>query len=162
MSPKSRFIKPSPKWRRRRKEALTAHREQTHGHVERLEEVFEMMGKRSQTKPCEAIRGIISEGEETIEDFGQSPAIDAGLVAAGQAVGALRDGALRGSDRLGEAIEYAQSSGSPRRNCRRKGVQVADPNRCYQGRREGRPAEIMTNAPSPQVSNFCSAFQAMQ
>ena len=49
---------------------------------------------------------IISETcEETIEDFGQSPAIDAGLVAAGQAVGALRDGALRGSDRLGEAIE---------------------------------------------------------
>ena len=45
-----------------------------------------MMGKRSETKPCEAIRGIISEGEETIEDFGQSPAIDAGLVAAGQAV----------------------------------------------------------------------------
>jgi len=121
-----------------------------------------MMGKRSQTKPCEAIRGIISEGEETIEDFGQSPAIDVGLVAAGQAVGASRDGALRGSDRLGEAIEYAQSSGSPRRNCSRKGVQVADPNRCYQGRREGRPAEIMTNAPSPQASNFCSAFQAMQ
>ena len=57
---------------------------------------------------------IISETcEETIEDFGQSPAIDAGLVAAGQAVGALRDGALRGSDRLGEAIEYAQSSDSP-------------------------------------------------
>jgi ferritin-like metal-binding protein YciE len=68
------------------KEAFTAHREQTHGHIERLEEVFEMMGKRSQTKPCEAFRGIISEGEETIEDFGQSPAIDAGLVAAGQAV----------------------------------------------------------------------------
>jgi ferritin-like metal-binding protein YciE len=68
------------------KEAFTAHREQTHGHIERLEEVFEMMGKRSQTKPCEAIKGIISEGEETIEDFGQSPAIDAGLVAAGQAV----------------------------------------------------------------------------
>jgi ferritin-like metal-binding protein YciE len=68
------------------KEAFTAHREQTHGHIERLEEVFEMMGKRSQTKPCEAIRGIISEGEETIEDFGLSPAIDAGLVAAGQAV----------------------------------------------------------------------------
>jgi hypothetical protein len=86
------------------------------GHIERLEEVSEMMGKRSETKPCEATRGIISEGEKTIEDFGQSPAIDAGLVAAGQAVGALRDGALRGSDRLGEAIEYAQSSGSPRRN----------------------------------------------
>jgi len=68
------------------KDAFSAHREQTHGHIERLEEVFEMIGKRPETKPCEAIRGIISEGEETIEDFGQSPAIDAGLVAAGQAV----------------------------------------------------------------------------
>lgn len=68
------------------KEAFTTHREQTHEHIERLEEVFEMMGKRPLTKPCEAIKGIISEGEETIEDFGQSQAIDAGLVAAGQAV----------------------------------------------------------------------------
>jgi ferritin-like metal-binding protein YciE len=68
------------------KEALTAHREQTHSHIERLEDVFEMMGKRPQTKPCEAIRGIIAEGEETIEDFGLSAAIDTGLVAAGQAV----------------------------------------------------------------------------
>jgi hypothetical protein len=95
------------------KETFTADREHAHGHIERLEEVSEMVGKRSETKPCEAIRGIISEGEKTIEDFGQSPAIDDGLVAA---VGALRDGALQGSDRLGEAIEYAQSSGSPRRN----------------------------------------------
>lgn len=68
------------------KEAFTAHRVQTHGHIERLEEVFEMMSKRPEAKPCEAIKGIISEGEETIEDFGQSPAIEAGLVAAGQAV----------------------------------------------------------------------------
>jgi ferritin-like metal-binding protein YciE len=60
------------------KETITAHREHAHGHIERLEEVSEMMGKRSETKPCEAIRGILSEGEKTIEDFGQSPAIDAG------------------------------------------------------------------------------------
>jgi ferritin-like metal-binding protein YciE len=68
------------------KDAFVTHREQTQGHIERLEEVFEMIGKRPQTKPCEAIKGIIAEGEETIEDFGQSEAIDSGLVAAGQAV----------------------------------------------------------------------------
>jgi ferritin-like metal-binding protein YciE len=44
------------------------------------------IGKRPQTKPCEAINGIVAEGEETIEDFGESVAIDTGLVAAGQAV----------------------------------------------------------------------------
>jgi len=68
------------------KQAFTTHREETQGHIERLEEVFEMIGKRPQAKTCEAIKGIISEGEETIEEFGSSAAIDAGLVAAGQAV----------------------------------------------------------------------------
>jgi ferritin-like metal-binding protein YciE len=68
------------------KQAFTTHREETQGQIERLEQVFEMLGKRPQTKPCEAINGIVAEGEETIEDFGESAAIDTGLVAAGQAV----------------------------------------------------------------------------
>jgi ferritin-like metal-binding protein YciE len=67
-------------------EALLTHREQTHAHIERLEQVFEIIGKRAQTKPCEAIKGIIAEGDESGEDFGTSEAIDAGLIAAGQAV----------------------------------------------------------------------------
>jgi ferritin-like metal-binding protein YciE len=68
------------------KEAFTAHCEQTQEHIARLEEVFETLGKRPQAKTCEAIKGIISEGEETIDDFGESEVLDAGLVAAGQAV----------------------------------------------------------------------------
>ena len=68
------------------KKAFTTRREETQGQIERLEKVFEMVGKRPQTKPCEAINGIVAEGEETIEDFGESAAIDTGLVAAGQAV----------------------------------------------------------------------------
>jgi ferritin-like metal-binding protein YciE len=68
------------------KKAFATHREETQGQIERLEQVFEMIGKRPQTKPCEAINGIVAEGEETIEDFGESRAIDTGLVAAGQAV----------------------------------------------------------------------------
>jgi ferritin-like metal-binding protein YciE len=68
------------------KEAFTHHREQTHEHLARIEQVFEMLGKRPQAKTCEAINGIIAEGEETIEEFGDSPAIDTGLIAAGEAV----------------------------------------------------------------------------
>lgn len=68
------------------KDAFSTHRDQTQGHIERLEQVFEMIGKRAQAKPCEAINGIVAEGEETIEDFGESPAVETGLVAAGQAV----------------------------------------------------------------------------
>jgi ferritin-like metal-binding protein YciE len=68
------------------KKAFATHREETQGQIERLEQVFEMIGKRPQAKPCEAINGIVAEGEETIEEFGESRAIDTGLVAAGQAV----------------------------------------------------------------------------
>ena len=66
------------------KKAFTTHREETQGQIERLEQVFEMIGKRPQAKPCEAINGIVAEGEEMIEEFGESPAIDTGLVAAGR------------------------------------------------------------------------------
>jgi ferritin-like metal-binding protein YciE len=58
------------------KEAFATHREETQHHIERLEQVFEMIGKRPQAKACEAINGIIAEGEETIEDFGESAVID--------------------------------------------------------------------------------------
>src|SRR6204780_996089 len=80
------------------KKAFTTHREETQGQIERLEQVFEMIGKRPQTKPCEAINGIVTEGEETIEEFGESPAIDTGLVAAGQG---------------GEHYEMARYRGTP-------------------------------------------------
>ncbi len=62
------------------------HREETEGHVERLQQVFEIIGKRAQGKTCEAIQGIIAEGEEIIEEFKGTPAIDAGLISSAQAV----------------------------------------------------------------------------
>src|ERR1700684_3050933 len=58
------------------KKAFTSHREETQGQIERLEQVFEMIGKRAQGKPCEAINGIVAEGDETIEEFGESSAIE--------------------------------------------------------------------------------------
>ncbi|MBW9112407.1 ferritin-like domain-containing protein [Rhizobium cauense] len=68
------------------KAGFEKHREQTEGHVERLQQVFEIVGKRAQGKTCEAIQGIIAEGEEIIEEFKGSPAIDAGLISSAQAV----------------------------------------------------------------------------
>ncbi|MBB3542528.1 MULTISPECIES: ferritin-like domain-containing protein [unclassified Rhizobium] len=68
------------------KAGFEKHREQTEGHVERLQQVFEIVGKRAQGKTCEAIQGIIAEGEEIIDEFKGSPAIDAGLISAAQAV----------------------------------------------------------------------------
>lgn len=66
--------------------AFEKHREQTEGHVERLQQVFEIIGKRAQGKTCDAIEGIIAEGEEILEEFKGTPAGDAGLISAAQAV----------------------------------------------------------------------------
>ena len=68
------------------KAAFEKHRDETEAHVERLQQVFEIFGKRAQGKTCPAIDGIIEEGEEILDDFKGSEAIDAGLVSAAQAV----------------------------------------------------------------------------
>ncbi|CAN7762762.1 ferritin-like domain-containing protein [Ensifer sp. NM-2] len=68
------------------KAAFEKHKDETEGHVERLQQVFELIGKRAQGKTCEAVQGLIAEGEEIIEEFKGSPAIDAGLISAAQAV----------------------------------------------------------------------------
>lgn len=66
--------------------AFEKHRKQTEGQVARLDKVFGMIGKRAQGKTCPAIDGIIEEGQEIIEEYKESPALDAGLLAAAQAV----------------------------------------------------------------------------
>jgi ferritin-like metal-binding protein YciE len=66
--------------------AFEKHRKQTEGQVARLDKVFGIIGKRAQGKTCPAIDGIIEEGHEIIEDYKESPALDAGLLAAAQAV----------------------------------------------------------------------------
>ncbi len=68
------------------KTAFTEHKEETEGQIERLKQVFELIGKRARGKTCDAIEGIISEGEEIMEEFKGTPALDAGLLAAAQAV----------------------------------------------------------------------------
>jgi ferritin-like metal-binding protein YciE len=68
------------------KEAFEKHRAETEGQVGRLEKVFAMIDKKAQGKTCPAINGLAEEGQEIIEEYKGSPAIDAGLLAAAQAV----------------------------------------------------------------------------
>jgi len=68
------------------KKAFAKHRTQTEGHVERLEEIFQIIDKKPQGKTCDAIVGITDEGAEIIKEYKGSPALDAGLLAAAQAV----------------------------------------------------------------------------
>jgi ferritin-like metal-binding protein YciE len=66
--------------------AFRKHEKQTQGQVERLERVFEMIDQPAKGKTCDAINGIIEEGNEVAQEFKNSPALDAGLLAAAQAV----------------------------------------------------------------------------
>jgi ferritin-like metal-binding protein YciE len=66
--------------------AFEKHREETEGHVERLEEIFETMKKPARGKTCDAIIGIIEEGKEIMEEYAGESALDAGLAASAQAV----------------------------------------------------------------------------
>lgn len=68
------------------KAAFQRHKEETDEHVERLQQVFEILGKPARGKTCPAIDGILEEGEEVLEEYKGSPALDAGLIASAQAV----------------------------------------------------------------------------
>ena len=68
------------------KDAFEKHREETSGQVERLEQVFEIIGKPARTKTCEAMQGLVHEMQEDMEDYSGSPAADAILIACAQAV----------------------------------------------------------------------------
>jgi ferritin-like metal-binding protein YciE len=68
------------------KRAFAKHRTETEGHVARLEKVFAIIDKKPQAKTCDAIVGITDEGAEIMKEYKGSPALDAGLLAAAQAV----------------------------------------------------------------------------
>lgn len=68
------------------KDALLSHREQSQHQVERLEQVFEQLGKRPRGKTCQAMNGLMEEGEEEIEEGEQGPVLDAALTAAAQSI----------------------------------------------------------------------------
>jgi len=68
------------------KAAFTKHERETKGQVRRLDRVFKMIGKPARGKTCAAINGITEEGSEIMKDFKGMPALDAGLLAAAQAV----------------------------------------------------------------------------
>lgn len=68
------------------RQAFETHREETEGQIERLDQVFEMLGKPARGKPCQAMQGMVEESTEVMQDFKDSDALDAGLLATAQAV----------------------------------------------------------------------------
>ena len=68
------------------KASFEKHLQETEGQVERLEQVFELLGKPARGRTCDAILGIIEEGKSIMDEFKGSIALDAGLVSSAQAV----------------------------------------------------------------------------
>ena len=98
------------------KAAFEKHRGETEGQIERLEQVFAIIGEKPRGRTCAAIVGIADEGAEIMEEYKGSPALDAGLLAAAQAVEHYeisRYGTLRAwAEELGlnEAVELLQET----------------------------------------------------
>jgi ferritin-like metal-binding protein YciE len=89
------------------KAAFVKHERETRGQVKRLEAVFRILGKRPAAKKCEAIMGITKEGAEIMTDYKGMPALDAGLLAAAQAVEHYE------MSRYGTLKTWAQELGMP-------------------------------------------------
>jgi ferritin-like metal-binding protein YciE len=68
------------------KKAFRLHRDQTRDQVKRLERVFELIGQEPKGRNCPAIDGTLREGEEVMKEYAGSPSLDAGMIAAAQAV----------------------------------------------------------------------------
>lgn len=67
--------------------AITEHQEQTKEHITRLEQIFEQMGHTPKAKKCEAMEGLIAEGQDVIEDTDEDSAVrDAGIIICAQKI----------------------------------------------------------------------------
>lgn len=68
------------------REAFETHLDETKGHVERLEQIFEGLDEAPKGKTCQAMKGLIEEGSEILEEKGEESVLDAGIIAAAQKV----------------------------------------------------------------------------
>jgi len=67
-------------------DALESHLSETEGQIERVERVFGILGKKSVAKKCDAMEGLIKEGEGIMEECEEGSMMDAGIIAAGQKI----------------------------------------------------------------------------
>lgn len=90
------------------------HLEETKGHVQRLEQAFDLLGEPAKGKLCHAMKGLVEEGAEAIEENDRSPVLDAQLIGAAQRVehyeiaayGTVRSFAQKlGEDKVSKLLE---------------------------------------------------------
>jgi ferritin-like metal-binding protein YciE len=93
-------------------DAILNHLEQTKTHVERLEQVFNLLDKKPQAKKCDAMEGLTKEGEGVIEDTDQgTPARDLGIIMASQKVEHYEIAAYTGMIKLAGKLGLSEIAG---------------------------------------------------
>lgn len=114
------------------KTAFTSHLRETEGHIERLEQVFNLVGEKPSRKTCKAMKGLVEEGSEVIEEKADPEVKDAALIASAQRVehyeiagyGTLRTFAMTlGMD---EAATLLQQNLDEEGNADKKLTQIAE------------------------------------
>jgi len=123
------------------KEAFTTHREETQVQVERLQKAFEALGKRARGVTCEAINGLIEEGEEVIEEYPEGSVRDAGLAACAQAVEHYE------MARYGALIAWAKTIGQ------KEVVSLLEETLAEEKKAEGLPSEVVASPFWPSTLN---------
>ncbi|HEX5027061.1 MAG TPA: ferritin-like domain-containing protein [Agriterribacter sp.] len=94
------------------KDAIEGHLEETKGHVSRLEEVFEMLGKKAQAKKCDAMEGLVKEGESVIEETEDgSMTRDVGIIISAQKVEHYEIAAYGGLTQLARTMGHEDVAG---------------------------------------------------
>lgn len=68
------------------KEAFQTHLEVTKGQVQRIEQVFELLGQKARSKPCKAMKGLVEEGQEIMQEDFEESMMDSALIGAAQKV----------------------------------------------------------------------------
>ena len=68
------------------KQAFEQHLEETKGHVDRLEQIFDGLDENPKGKTCQAMKGLVEEGSEILDQDGEESVLDAGIIAAAQKV----------------------------------------------------------------------------
>lgn len=92
------------------KEAFLHHLAETRQHVGRLDQIFELLGKELNRETCEAMKGLVEEGDEVIDAKGDDRVIDAALIAAAQRVEHYEIAGYGTARSLAENLGYDQAA----------------------------------------------------
>jgi ferritin-like metal-binding protein YciE len=67
-------------------QAFTDHAEETKGQIKRLEQIYKLLGEKTEGKECHALKGLVKEADELMGEAKSGPVLDAGLIPCAQAV----------------------------------------------------------------------------